>query len=127
MITKTDLEKEISSTELLQLSDINAEGSINDLVIDDAINDAIAYISSFIKIPTNPTPYLRSIAVELTLYELRKIHQLQDEDVRKQCEEKLIRMARGTIPVTTLQEQENRKTSNAYRHGRKHMSFEGFN
>lgn len=127
MITKTDLEKEVSTTELLQLSDINADGLINDLVIDDTINDAIAYISSFIKIPTNPTPYLRSIAVELTLYELRKIHQLQDEDVRKNCEEKLIRMARGTIPVTTLQEQESRKTSNAYRHARKHMSFKGFN
>ncbi len=127
MITKTDLEKEISTTELLQLSDINADGVINDLVIDDAINDAIAYISSFIKIPANPTPYLRSIAVDLTLYELRKIHQLQDEDVRKKCEEKLIRMAKGTIPLTTIQEQESRKTSNAYRHGREHMSFKGFN
>ena len=126
MITKIDLQKEVSQNELQQLSDINAQGIIDDLVIDDAINDAIAFISSFITIPSDPTPYLRSIAVELTLYELRKIHQLQDDDVRKSCEEKLIRMARGTIPTTMTEQARPRKGGNAFRHGKTAMSFKGF-
>ena len=126
MIAKVDLQKEVSDNELQQLSDINAQGLIDDLIIDDAISDATAFISSFITIPTDPTPYLRSIAVELTLYELRKKHQLQDDDVRKSCEEKLIRMARGTVPTTITEQASPRKTGNAFRHGRVPMSFEGF-
>ena len=127
MITKADLDKETSQKELLELSDLNATGSIDESVIDDAINDAIAFISSFIVIPSDPTPYLRSIAVDLTLYELRKIHQLQDEEVKKSCEEKLIKMARGTIPITTAQQNVERKTKNAYRHAKKRLEFKGFN
>ena len=126
MITKIDLQKEVSQNELQQLSDINAQGIIDDLVIDDAINDAIAFISSFITIPSDPTPYLRSIAIELTLYELRKKHQLQDDDVRKNCEEKLIRMARGTVPTTMTEQAHPRKGGNAFRHGKTAMSFKGF-
>jgi phage gp36-like protein len=126
MITIADLQKEVSSTELQQLSDINAQGTVDELIIDDAINDAIAFIGSFIAIPSDPTPYLRSVAVELTLYELRKLHHLQDDEVKKSCEEKLIRMARGTVPTTLTQESEPRRTGNAYRHGRTRMSFEGF-
>jgi phage gp36-like protein len=126
MITKADLQKEVSDNELQQLSDLNALGIIDELVVEDAINDAIAFIQSFIIIPSDPTPYLRSIAVELTLYELRKKHALHDEDVRKGCEEKLIRMARGTVPTTMTEQTAPRKTGNSFRHGKKAMSFKGF-
>jgi len=126
MITKSDLEKEVSDDELRQLSDLNASGVIDELIVEDAINDAIAFIQSFIIIPSDPTPYLRSIAVELALYELRKMHQLQDDDVRKECEGKLIRMARGTVPTTLTEQAAPRKTGNAFRHGRTAMSLEGF-
>ena len=131
ILTKEDLRKEISDNELQQLSDINANGSVDDLIIDEAISDAIAFISSFITIPADPTPYLRSIGAELTLYELRKLHHLQDDEVRKRCEDTLIKMARGTIPVTIAEQTEaaasdKKRGASAFRHGGERMTFEGF-
>lgn len=43
MITNEDLLKEISEDELLQLSDLNATGEINQEVINDALNDSISF------------------------------------------------------------------------------------
>ncbi len=132
LITKEDLQKEISEHELQQLSDINAQGLIDEPIIDEAVNDAIAFISSFITIPADPTAYLRSIGVELTLYELRKLHHLQDDEVRKRCEETLIKMARGTIPVTIVEQDEaaasdKKRGTSVFRHGRGAMDLTGFN
>ena len=50
MITNEDLLKEISEEELTQLSDLNAKEELDQTVIDDAINDAISFIESFIVI-----------------------------------------------------------------------------
>lgn len=72
MINNDDLLKEVSLKELTELSDFEGSKSINQAVIDDSKNDALAYIGSFVKIPANPTPLLKDIAVNLTVIELKK-------------------------------------------------------
>lgn len=127
MITIADLEKELSTTELTQLSDLNGTGTINTAVVDEAINDAIAFISSFLVIPSNPTPYLKTIAVDLAIYELRKLHDLHDPKDRKELESALTKMGKGTIPTTMSEPQKPKGTSSAFRHGTRPINFGGFN
>jgi len=127
MITIDDLEKELSSTELIQLSDLNGTGTIDSIVVDEAINDAIAFISSFLLIPSNPTPYLRTIAVDLAIYQLRKLHDLHDPKVRKELESSLTKMAKGTIPTTMSEPQKPKGTTSSFHHGTRPLNFRGFN
>ncbi len=127
MITIADIEKELSTTELKQLSDLNASGTIDNVVVQDAINDAIAFISSFIAIPSDPTPYLKSIAVDLSIYELRRLHDLHDPKDRKELESALIKMGKGTIPTTMGEPQKPKGTGSAFRHGTTRVDFGGFN
>ena len=100
MITNENLLKEISNDELIQLSDLNATNEINQEVIDDAINDAISFIESFIILPTNPTPLLKKILVDLTIYELRRKNGLvsdSDKELKKENEAYLIKMSPHNI------------------------------
>lgn len=127
MITIADLEKELSATELTQLSDLNGTGTINTAVVSEAINDAIAFISSFLVIPSNPTPYLRTIAVDLAIYELRKLHDLHDPKDRKEIESALTKMGKGTIPTTMSEPQKPKGTSSTFCHGTRPINFGGFN
>ncbi|MEW5833042.1 MAG: phage protein Gp36 family protein [Campylobacterota bacterium] len=126
MITIADIENELSVAELRQLSDLNATGAIDNVIVQDAIDDALAFVSSFIPIPINPTPYLKSIAVEIAVYELRKLHDLHDREVMKELEAKLVRMAKGSIPTTTDTSQKQNASAASFRHGRRRISFEGF-
>jgi phage gp36-like protein len=118
MITKENLLKEISEGELLELSDLDSTGEIDDVRIDHAIEEAEAYISSFILIPPNPTPLLLNIAVDLAINELRKAHDLGNKEVVKDCDEKLLKMARGVLPTTisTSKEVNTPRIGNAYKH-----------
>lgn len=100
MITNEDLLKEISERELTQLSDINATGAIDQSVIDDALNDAISFIESFIILPENPTPLLKKITVDLTIYELRRKNGLvseSDKELKKENEAYLSKMSNGRL------------------------------
>lgn len=63
VLTNEDLLKEVSTRELQELSDFEGSGAVNQSVIDDSVNDALAYISSFIKLPQNPTPLLKDIEI----------------------------------------------------------------
>lgn len=126
MITIADLEKELSTTELTQLSDLNGTGIIDTAVVDEVINDAIAFISSFLVIPSNPTPYLKTIAVDLAIYELRKLHDLHDPKDRKELESALTKMGKGTIPTTMSEPQKLKGTSSVFRHGTRAINFGGF-
>ena len=102
MITNEDLLKEISEDELIQLSDLNASFSLNQEVIDDAINDAISFIESFIILPTNPTPLLKKILVDTTIYELRRRNSLiseSDKDLKKENEAYLVKMSTGRLKI----------------------------
>ncbi len=102
MITNEDLLKEISEDELIQLSDLNATNEINQEVIDDAINDAISFIESFIILPTNPTPLLKKILVDMTIYELRRRNGLISEsskELKKENEAYLVKMSTGRLKV----------------------------
>lgn len=100
MIYNEDLLKEISTKELTELSDINGTGSINQDVIDDALNDAISFIESFIILPDAPTPLLKKIVVDLTIYELRRKNdfiQESDKELKKENEAYLIKMSTGKL------------------------------
>ena len=111
-ITNDDLLKEISLQELTELSDLGASGTLDQSVVDDAAADALSFIRSFIPLPENPTPLLKKIAVDLTLYELRRKNDLVSEEweaLRKRDEGYLLRMSRGTLPVTLRQQEEGRQ------------------
>jgi len=101
-ITNTDLLKELSQTELLQLSDINATGIIDQDVVDDAIADTLAFIESFVTLPDTPTPLLKKIGVDLTIYELRRKNYLLTDAMkedRKAWEGYLIKMNKKLLPT----------------------------
>lgn len=130
MITKENLLKEISEGELLELSDLDSTGEIDDVRIDHAIAEALAYIASFILIPSNPTPLLINIAVDLAINELRKAHDLGNKEIVKECDEKLLKMTRGVLPTTisTSKEVNTPRIGNAYKHTKRkyHSVTRGF-
>ncbi|WP_294962056.1 phage protein Gp36 family protein [Sulfurimonas sp.] len=100
MITNEDLLKEISEQELLELSDINATGELNQDVIDDALNDAISFIESFIVLPVDPTTLLKKITTDLTIYELKRKNGLvsdEDKELKKENEAYLTKMSNGRL------------------------------
>ena len=119
-ITNSDLTKEIGEEQLLELSDLDGVYVLNQDVIDDAVADAISFISSFFPLPTEPTPLLFKIAVDLAIMHLRRKNRLLSDDDRekqKHIESYLLKMAKGSMP-TTLEEQETgskRDTSYAFR------------
>jgi len=128
MITQEDLLKEISLTELTQLTDINAKGMLDEEVLQDAINDALSFIGSFFAIPDNPTDLLKNIAVELTIIELRRRNSLGEETRKEQLgkiESYLLKMAKKQIPVT-LQDAPQKQTGFAFVHGKKRNHFKGY-
>lgn len=100
MITNEDLLKDISLLELTQLSDINATGALDQNIIDDAINDSISFVESFIILPTNPTALLKKILVQESIYELRVKNKLlsdEDKETRKTNEGYLLKMSTGRL------------------------------
>ena len=126
MITNEDLLKEISTQQLLQLSDIHGNGQLNQVVIDDALNDAISFIESFIIIPAAPTPLLKKITVDLTIYELKRRNELlsdSDKELKKENESYLSKMSNGKLKTQIINNQtasipeENK--SFAFRHHKK--------
>jgi len=132
MITNEDLLKEISQKELTELSDLNGTGELNQEVINDAINDAISFINSFISIPDNPTPLLKNIACELTIWELRKRNDLTTQKSKerlKELENYLLKMAAKKMP-TKIEEQEiaKPKTSNffSFKHKKRKLNTKGY-
>lgn len=134
MIINQDLLKEISEDELRELSDLNAAGELNQEVIEDAINDAISFIESFIVQPENPTPLLKKILVDLTIYELRRKNGLiskEDKELKKENEAYLVKMSTGRLKVEVT----NNSTASvplensnfAFRHqNKKRVRTEGF-
>ncbi len=102
MITNNDLLKEMSEQQLAELSDINGTGSLDQDVIDDAVNDAISFIESFIVLPFNPTPLLKNILIDFTIYELKKRNGFlgeDDKETKKENEAYLQKMSAGRLKV----------------------------
>lgn len=132
VITNEDLLKEISFNELKELSDLNATGDLNQEVIDDALNDSISFIESFIILPKNPTPLLKKIIVDFTIYELRKKNSLvgdEDKELKKENEAYLLKMSTGRL-LTEFEKQEKAKhmpKNFAFiHHKRKRVNLKGF-
>ncbi len=102
MITNNDLLKEMSEQQLAELSDINGTGNLDQDVIDDAVNDAISFIESFIVLPLNPTPLLKNILIDFTIYELKKRNGFlseEDKETKKENEVYLQKMSAGRLKV----------------------------
>ncbi len=100
MITNEDLLKEISEQQLLELSDLNGTGNLDQNVIDDALNDAISFIESFIILPIKPTPLLKNILIDFVIYELKRRNNLvsqEDKDKKKENEAYLQKMNTGKL------------------------------
>jgi phage gp36-like protein len=116
-ITNDDLLKEISLDDLTQLSDLEHSGTLNQQVIDDAVADALSFIESFIVIPDDPTPLLRKIAVDLAILELRRKNDLltgEHKEHLKECEARLSKMARGSMPASLPQQRSGTKRDRSY-------------
>ena len=135
MITNEDLLKEISQTELEQLSDLNATDELNQEVIDDALNDAISFIESFIIVPADePTPLLKKIVCDMTIYELRRKNNLlgdQDKELKKENEAYLNKMSIGKLKTKKLNNStasvSDENKSFAFRHrNKKRVKTAGF-
>lgn len=134
MITNEDLLKEISEKELTELSDINATGATNQDVVDDALNDAISFIESFIILPESPTPLLKKIVVDLTIYELRRKNDLlsdSDKELKKENERYLSKMSNGRLrteitPTSTASVDENTSNFTFAHQSRKRIKMGGF-
>ena len=130
MITNDDLLEEISHKELLELSDFEGSGSINQSVIDDSLNDALAFIASFIKIPANPTKLLKDICVDLTIIELKKRNNFPKDTLAEQIEKiggLLLKMAAGKIPTDEKKDDKQRLASRAFRHYEQRMDLKDLN
>lgn len=134
MINNEDLLKEISDTQLLELSDINGTRDINQEVINDALNDAISFIESFIILPANPTPLLKKITVDLTIYELKRKNSLvsdADKELKKENESYLNKMSNGRLKTEIINNQTASVPSEnkffAFRHqDRRRVNTKGF-
>jgi len=134
VIKNEDLLKEISDTKLLELSDINGTGDINQEVIDDALNDAISFIESFIILPADPTPLLKKITVDLTIYELKRKNGFvsdADKELKKENESYLNKMSNGRLKTEIINNQTasvpSENKSFAFRHqDRRRVNTKGF-
>jgi phage gp36-like protein len=134
VIDNQDLLKEISEQQLQELSDINGTGEIDQTVIDDALNDAISFIESFIILPSNPTPLLKKITVDLTIYELKRKNGFTsdaDKELKKENESYLNKMSNGRLKTEIINNQtasvptENK--SFAFRHrNKRRVNTKGF-
>jgi len=117
ILTNEDLYKEISQEQLIELSDLDGAYALNQSVIDDAVQDALSFIKSFIVIPANPTPLLQKIAVDLSIYELKRKNELISDTEKerfKEIESYLIKMAKGSMPITIVEQDSGSKTSKSF-------------
>ncbi|WP_258058373.1 phage protein Gp36 family protein [Campylobacter hyointestinalis] len=131
MITNDDLLKEVSLKELTELSDFEGIKEINQDIIDDALSECIAFISSYIKIPKNPTPLLKDITAKLVIIELKRRNNFPKEALNEQEERLtnlLLKMANKKIPTEIKDEYMTPKlVSRAFRHTGARMDLKDFN
>lgn len=112
-----DLLKELSQEQLIELSDLDGASALNQTVIDDAMEDALSFIKSFILLPADPTPLLKKIAVDLTVYELKRKNELisdKDKERFKEMEVYLSKMAKGSMPTTIAEQDSGTKRDKSF-------------
>lgn len=131
LIASSDLETECSSRELDQLSDLDGTGERNDAVIAETISNAQDTVASFITIPTDPTPLLKTVCARLAVIELRRRNELlsgDDKETRTWCENTLMKMNAGKIPTTLSDPEpiEEKRHKKAFRHGAEKMDTSRF-
>ncbi|MBZ7981964.1 DUF1320 family protein [Campylobacter sp. RM12640] len=117
MITKLDLLNEVSERELNELCYLEYESE--ERVLEDAINEALSFISSFISIPANPTPFLKDLCVKLTLIALKTKQGFPKDTLNEQKNEikaDLIRMSKGNIPTSIEDKKPPREKLRAFIH-----------
>ncbi|ANE33746.1 Mu-like prophage protein gp36 [Campylobacter hyointestinalis subsp. hyointestinalis] len=102
LITLQDLISEISTSELIELSDLEGKFTMDERVIEDANSDAVSFIASYILLPQSPTRLLKDICVDLTIVELKKRQNFPKasfEEKIKRAEELLLKMANKKLPI----------------------------
>lgn len=117
MITKLDLLNEVSEKELNELCYLEYESE--ERVLNDGVNEALSFISSFISIPSNPTPYLKDLCVKLTLIALKTKQGFPKDSLNEQKNEiknDLIRMSKGNIPTSINENKPPREKLRAFIH-----------
>ena len=116
-ITNDDLIKEIGEEQLLELSDLDGAYTLNQSVVDDAIADSIAFISSFFPMPADPTPLLYKIAIDLSILNLRRKNRYlseEDRELFKRIDGYLLKMAKGSMPTTLTEQDLGTKTPKSF-------------
>jgi len=129
-ITNEDLTKEISLKELTELSDVEGTGAVDQNVVDDAVKDALSFVSSFIQIPKNPTALLRDIVIDLSILELKKRQNFPKKslkEVQERCESLLLKMSSKKIPIdiTTQKHTAPVQKQRAFRHNSTRLDLTG--
>jgi phage gp36-like protein len=75
-ITQQDLEEELGSDKLLQLTDPNKTGEVDSAIVGKAISYAVGLFESYARtrytLPVPTTEMVRSICLDLAVYKLRR-------------------------------------------------------
>jgi len=129
-ITNEDLTKEIALKELIELSDVEGTGTIDQNVIDDCVKDSLSFVSSFVIMPTNPTALLKDIVIDLSILELKKRQNFPKKSLKEtqeRCESLLLKMASKKIPIdiTTQKHTAPVQKQRAFRHNSKRLNLKG--
>lgn len=97
--TQADIEEQLSTSELVQLTDDAGSGSVDTTVVDRAIADADDEINSYLQerytVPLSPVPGLvRKLSVDLAVYNLHSRRGI-DDAVRTQRYENVVKLLRS--------------------------------
>lgn len=106
--TSSDLEKQISSAELIQLTDDAGSGAVNSGVIAEAIDDADAEIDGYLasrgEVPLTTVPgIVRKLSVDISIYNLYARRHDSIPEIREKRYDNAIRLllmiAQGKISL----------------------------
>lgn len=103
MIDITHLKNKVGEAQLIQLSDLDGTGSLDAGKIDDVIEEAKAYVGSFITLPADPTYMLLDILADHAIYCLRERNGLlseRDDSLRESNRRTLEKMRKGLLPIS---------------------------
>ena len=117
--TLDDLKKEISEEELIQLTDDDGLGMINQTVVDEICERASAEIDGYLatrySVPLD-TPHIliKRICVDLVLYYLKLRRSMVTDDIRdrkKNADKLLDKISKGQIKLGVSEEPEQVQTT----------------
>jgi len=90
-ISSSDLERRLTSDELVQLADLDEDGTADTAVISQAISDAESLVNSYVgartTVPLATVPdHVKTLCINLAIYYLHLGRRSVTEDIQKQFE-----------------------------------------